>query len=236
MKAVIRGAAVAAVMALALTGCKDGSAPAEGTAKAGPTTGGATAKAPAKGGGETSAPADVVTPNFPQVWLDATGLYSALPSDGSLGAFMVGGDPVVIQGDDAAKGCPQVTKTPCAGVQAFGHRDMEARGSAAKERVEFTLFTFGTVKDASTLVKDLAEHERKKSAENGEPAKPVTVDAGADETEAMQDGDHVEVVMRIGEVVAHLHASDTKLGNVAYAAKAQIARVKSVSNGVNPDR
>lgn len=238
MKAVIRGAAVAAVMGLALTGCKDGSTPVEGTAKGSPTTGGAAAKSPAKGGGGSSGPADGegVTPNFPPVSVDATGLYSALPSDGSIGDVMVGGDPVVVQGDDAAKGCPEMTKTPCAGVQAVGNRDMEARGSADEARVEFTLFTFGTAEEASTTMKDLAEHERKESAEYGEPAKPVTVDAGADETEAMQDGDSFEVVMRIGAVVAHLHASDTKLGDVEYAAKVQIARVKSVSNGINPDR
>ncbi|MFF0476385.1 hypothetical protein [Streptomyces sp. NPDC004284] len=250
MKAVIRGAAVAAVMALALTGCKDGSAPAEGAAKGSPNTGEATAKPPAKGSGEPSAPADAkgggessapadskgVTPNFPPVWVDATGLYYALPSDGSVGDVMVGGDPVVVQGDDVVKGCSKLTQSPCAGIQAIGNRDMEARGSADEARVEFTLFTFATAKDASTTMKDLAEHERKESAEYGEPAKPVTVDAGADETEAMQDGDRFDVVMRIGAVVAHLHASDTELGNVEYAAKVQIARVKSVSNGINPDR
>ncbi|MGT2525851.1 hypothetical protein ACU4GG_00500 [Streptomyces nojiriensis] len=197
-----------------------------------------TAKPPAKGGGGSSAPADgkSVTPNFPPVWVDTTGLYSALPSDGSIGDVMVGGQPVVVQGNDAVKGCPELTKSPCPGIQAIGNRDMEARGSADRARVEFTLFTFATAKDASTTMKNLAEHERKESAEHGEPAKPVTVDAGADETEAMQDGDSFDVVMRIGAVVAHLHASDTELRNVEYAAKVQIARVKSVSNGINPDR
>ncbi|RSS57406.1 hypothetical protein [Streptomyces sp. WAC01280] len=75
---------------------------------------------------------------------------------------------------------------------------------------------------------NLAEHERKVSTEYGEPAKPVTVDAGADETQAMQDGDSFEVVTRIGAVVAHLHASDTELGNVEYAAKVKIARPPEV--------
>ncbi|GAA3045440.1 hypothetical protein GCM10017562_03410 [Streptomyces roseofulvus] len=85
-------------------------------------------------------------------------------------------------------------------------------------------------------MKDLAEHEHEESAEYGEPARPVTVNADADETEAMRDGDTFEVVTRIGAVGAHLHASDTELGNVEYAAKVQIARVKSVSNGIDPDR
>ncbi|MEU7514052.1 hypothetical protein AB0B13_18985 [Streptomyces sp. NPDC042898] len=83
---------------------------------------------------------------------------------------------------------------------------------------------------------NLAEHERKVSAEYGEPAKPVTVDAGADETQAMPDGDSFEVVTRIGAVVAHLRASDTELGNVEYAVKVQIARLRSGSNSTNPNR
>ncbi|MFI8320617.1 hypothetical protein [Streptomyces sp. NPDC085529] len=177
-----------------------------------------------------------MTPHVPPVWVDTTGLYAALPSDGSIGDVMVGGDPVVVQGDDAVKGCPELTKSPCTGIQAIGNRDMEARGSADEARVEFTLFTFATAKDASTTMKDLADHERKESAGYGEPAQPVTVNADADETVAMRDGDTFEVVMRIGAVVAHLHASDTELGNVEYAAKVQIARVKSVANGINPDR
>ncbi|WP_031011730.1 hypothetical protein [Streptomyces sp. NRRL F-5727] len=228
MKAVIRGAAVVAVMALALTGCKDGSTPAKATAATPPATTGGGSSAPADGEG--------VTPNLPPVWVDTTGLYAALPSDGSIGDVMVGGDPVVVQGEDAVKGCSELTTSPCAGIQAIGNRDMEARGSADEARVEFTLFTFATAEEASSTMKILAEHERKESAEHDEPAKPVTLDAGADETQAMQDGDSFEVVMRIGAVVAHLHAGDTELGNVEYAAKVQIARVTSVSNGINPDR
>ncbi|MCZ0982952.1 hypothetical protein O1L60_39360 [Streptomyces diastatochromogenes] len=201
-------------------------------------TGEATAQASAKARGESSAPADGqgVTANPPPVWVDATGLYSALPSDGSIGDVMVGGDPTVIQGGDVVKGCSEMIKSPCAGVQAAGLRDMEARGSADEARIEFSLFTFATADEASTMMKDLAEHERKQSAEYGALAKPVTVNTGADETVAMQDGDSFDVVMRVGAVVSHLNASDTELGNVEYAAKVQIARVKSVSNGINPDR
>ncbi|MFF9131507.1 hypothetical protein [Streptomyces sp. NPDC014806] len=149
---------------------------------------------------------------------------------------MAGGDPVVVQGDGVVKACSELTKSPCAGIQAIGKRDMEARGSWDEAWVEFTLYTFAEAKDASTTMQDLAEHKRKDNAEYGEPAKPVTVDADADETRAMQDGDYFDVVMRIGAVVAHVHASDAEFGNVKYAVKVQIARVKSVSNGVNPDR
>ncbi|MFJ5712515.1 hypothetical protein [Streptomyces sp. NPDC093105] len=46
-----------------------------------------------------------MTPDLPPVWVDATGLYAALPSDGSIGDVTVGGDPVVVQGEVAVKGC-----------------------------------------------------------------------------------------------------------------------------------
>ncbi len=238
MKAVIRGAAVAAMMALALTGCKDGNAPADGAAKGSPATEGATAQSPAKGGGGSSAPSDGqgVTPNFPPVWVDATGLYSALPSDGSVGDVMVGGEPFVIQGGEAATYCEKETASPCPGIQAAGHRDMEARGNSDSTRVEFTLFTFPTAEEAGKAMKNLADQRRKKWAEEGAPAKPVTLKTDADATDAMQDGDSIDVVMRVGAVVAYLDADGASPDNVEYAAKVQIARVKSVSNGINPDR
>jgi hypothetical protein len=225
-------------MALALTGCKDGNAAAQAEAKGSPATGGETAKAPAKGGGGPSASADGqgVTPNFPPVWVDATGLYSALPSDGSVGDVMVGGEPFVIQGGEAATYCEKQTASPCPGLQAVGHRDMEARGNADSTRVEFTLLTFPTAEEADQAMKNLADQRRKEWAEEGAPAKPVTLNTDADATDAMQDGDSVDVIMRVGAVVAYLDAYGASRNNVEYAGKVQIARVKSVSNGINPDR
>ncbi|MFB9606869.1 hypothetical protein ACFFTQ_28325 [Streptomyces roseofulvus] len=85
-----------------------------------------------------------MTPSVPPVWVDTTGLYAALPSGGSIGDVMVGGDPVVVRGDEVVKGCPELAKSPCTGIQAIGNRDMEARGSAEEACVEFTLFTFAT--------------------------------------------------------------------------------------------
>ncbi|MFF4187222.1 hypothetical protein ACFYZ9_28920 [Streptomyces sp. NPDC001691] len=237
MKAVIRGAAVAAALALALTGCTNTSS--EGAAKAAPGAGSASAsQAPATGGGGSSAPGDGqgVTPNPPPVWLDVTGLYSALPSDGSIGDVMVGGEPFVVQGPQVTKACAQKTRTPCAGVQAVGGRDMETRGSSDDTRVEFVLFTFATAPEASAMAKNLAERQRVQYAEDGTPATPLTVNAGADETAAIREGDSADVVLRVGVVVAHLQASDANPDDVAHAATVQVARVKAVSNGVNPDR
>ncbi|MEU7072994.1 hypothetical protein AB0B30_28070 [Streptomyces narbonensis] len=177
-----------------------------------------------------------MTPNFPPVWVDATGMYSALPSDGSVGDVMVGGEPFVLQGSEAATYCEKETASPCPGTQAAGHRDMQARGNSDRTRVEFTLFTFRTAEEAAKAMKNLADQRRKKWAEEGAPAKPLTLNTDADASDAMQDGDSIDVVMRIGAVVAYLDASGASRDDVQYAATVQIARVKSVSNGINPDR
>ncbi|MCF3105957.1 hypothetical protein IPZ58_30930 [Streptomyces roseoverticillatus] len=193
---------------------------------------------PAKGREGSSAPAEgrPGTAKKPPVWVDATGLFSALPVEAGVGDIFVGGNPVVVQEGEALTHCSAETKSPCAGLQAAGKKEMDARGSADKTRLEFTLYTFRTEEEASRAMKDLAEQQRKSSAEDGTPSKPLTVDSGADETDAIQDGDRSHVVMRIGAVVAHVDASGAERGNVEHAAKVQVARVKSVAAGINPDR
>ncbi|MFJ6718782.1 hypothetical protein [Streptomyces sp. NPDC091259] len=209
-----------------------------------PATGKRASQSPAGGGERSSAPAAAgqpITPRMPPVWVDATGLYYALPIERNIGDVFVGGDPVVVQDGAARSACSKETSTPCAGVQAAGKKEMDARGNADKTRYEFTLFTFETEEQANTAMKGLAEHRRKSSAQDGVPAKPLTVDSGADETEAFRDGEVHYVVMRIGTVVADVlayvsYGDEIARGHVEHAAIAQVARVKSVSSGINPDR
>ncbi|MEU6934006.1 hypothetical protein [Streptomyces sp. NPDC046385] len=235
MKAVVRGAAVAALVALALTGCEDGKAPAAGGAGTGvPTAGGAAAAgagAAAASGGQSGAGTQT-----PPVWIDATGLFSALPTDANVGDVFVGQDPVVVQGGEGRVACTDETGTECAGFQAAGKKESVARGSADERKVEFTLFTFATPEQAGTAMKGLADRRRKRIAENGTPPKPFTLDAGADETDAFRDGDRSLVVMRIGSVVAYVDTNDSDTGNVRHVAEVQVARVNSVARGINPDR
>ncbi|MFF0750306.1 hypothetical protein [Streptomyces sp. NPDC004267] len=241
MKAVVRGAAVAAVLALALTACKDGSTAANPPA-GGPGTGSPSAKsaasgAPAQQGGGSAAPTDhqSITPNFPPASVDATGMYAALPADGSLQS-MSSGESVVIQGADALKGCPELTKAPCApGIQVAGHKDMESRNPDGA-RIEFSLLSFADEAGATAETKALAEQKRKPGDADEHPVKPLQMDTGAEETQAFQHDNSIDVVMRVGSVVAYVMASDTSPENVKYAAKLQIARVQAVAAGINPDR
>ncbi|MFJ9825372.1 hypothetical protein ACIRSU_13520 [Streptomyces sp. NPDC101160] len=235
MKAVVRGAAVAAVLALALTACKDGSTTAGGT-----PADRSTVEAPAKGGqegGASSAPADQqsITPNFPPVTINATDMHAALPSDGSLES-MSSGESIVGQGADVLKGCAQLTKTPCAaGAEVIGHKDMESRNPDGA-RVEFSLITFSSAAEAAAETKTLAEAKRKPGEGDEHPVQSLTMDTGAEETQAFQHDNSIHVVMRVGSVVAYVMTSDTTPENTTYAAKLQIARVQAVAAGLNPDR
>ncbi|WP_086824229.1 hypothetical protein [Streptomyces sp. NRRL B-24572] len=235
MKAVVRGAAVAAVLALALTACEDGS-----TTAGGAPTNRATADSPAQGGqggGGSSAPTDQqsITPNFPPVSINATDMYAALPADGSL-ETMSSGETIVVQDADALRGCAELTRSPCAaGIQVAGHKDMESRDPDGA-RVEFSLLAFADAAGAATEMKALAEQKRKPGEADEHPVKPLKMDTGAEETEAFQHDNSIDVVMRVGSVVAYVMASDTSPDNVKYAAKLQIARVQAVAAGIDPDR
>ncbi|MFF3839604.1 hypothetical protein [Streptomyces sp. NPDC001930] len=226
------GTAVAAALVLALTGCDDGGDKAAGGAKA--TGSGPAAKQPGTAGG-TQSPADGQQEQAQNtdVAIDATGLQYALPTNESVSDRFSGGDPVVIQGEEALPFCTEETGSPCAGFQAAGHKEME---SADETRVEFTLFTFASAADAGVAVKALAKKERTKAVKDGYPTKPVTVNSDADETEALSNGSSAHVYLRIGSVVSHIFTSETGARNLEYAAKVQIGRVKEVAAGKNPDR
>lgn len=235
MKAVVRGAAVAAVLALALTACKDGSTTAN--PPAGGPGAGATSGAPARQGGGSAAPTDQqsITPNFPPVSINATDMYAALPADGSLES-MSSGETVVVQDADALKGCAELTKAPCAaGIKVAGHKDMESRNPDGA-RIEFSLLSFAGAAEAATQTKALAEQKRKPGEADEQPVTSLKMDTGAEETEAFQHDNSIHVIMRVGSVVAYVMASDTSPENVKYAAKLQIARVQAVGAGINPDR
>ncbi|MFJ2176308.1 hypothetical protein ACIOHE_25890 [Streptomyces sp. NPDC087851] len=217
MKAVVRGTVVAAALVLALTGCEEDGSPA------------AKSVAPPVPGESEQVPVPSQT-----VWLDPTGLMNALPVESNVGDAFVGDDAEMVQGADAVQHCAKESGAACAGLAAAGLKEMEARGSADETRVEFTLYSFETAAQAGTVMKGLADTERKASAEYGDPAKPVTVSSGADETDAFQDGDAAKAVMRIGTVVAYVYTTETEPADLEHVTKLQVDRVKTVAAGKNP--
>ncbi|MFI6420879.1 hypothetical protein ACIBG6_26165 [Streptomyces sp. NPDC050842] len=221
MKAVVRGTAVAAALVLALTGCEE-SVPAKGNEKA------PAAPGEAQPGAEAGADAPKV------VWLDPTGLMNALPVESAVGDIFVGGDPFMAQGPEAVEHCAEETGVACDGLVAVGGKDMEARGDADDTRVEFRLYSFGTEDQARAAMKGLAAEQRKKSAEYGEPSKPVTLATVADETDAYADDATADVVLRIGTVVAHIDVNDTEPAGLEHVSNVQVERVRIVAAGKNP--
>ncbi|GEB61179.1 hypothetical protein GCM10017674_23020 [Streptomyces gardneri] len=215
MKAVVRGAAVAAVLVLALTGCEE-SIPAAGSEKA------------------PGVPGEV-QPNAPKaVPLDSTGLMNALPVESEVSDVFTGGDPFAGQGPEAVDHCAKEAGMACTGLIAIGGKDMEARGGSDGTRVEFRLYSFGTEEQAGAVMKGLAAAKLKSSAEYGEPAKPVTLVTVADETVASADDSSADVVLRIGTVVAHIDANDTETAGLEHASNVQVERVRMVAAGRTP--
>ncbi|MFB7589155.1 hypothetical protein [Streptomyces sp. NPDC056169] len=222
MRSVVRGTAVAAALVLALTGCEEGGSPAAGGDKAPGVPG------EAQPGADGGADAPKV------VWLDPTGLMNALPIESAVGGWFVGGDPFMVQGPEAVKHCAEETGVACDGLVAVGGKDMETAGSSDGTRVEFRLYSFGTEEQARAAMKGLAAEQRKKSAEYGEPSKPVTLATVADETDAFADDSTADVVMRIGTVVAHVDANETEPAGLEHVSNVQVERVRTVAAGKNP--
>ncbi|WP_405853277.1 hypothetical protein [Streptomyces sp. NBC_00090] len=229
MKAVVRGAAVAAALVLALTGCEE-SVPAAGSEKASAAPG--EAQPGAEVGADAGPEGGTGSPKV--VWLDPTGLMNALPIESTISDVFVGGDPFMVQGAEAVEPCAKESGVACTGLVAAGGKDMEARGDSDGTRVEFRLYSFGTEEQAGAAMKGLAAEKRKSSAEYGEPAKPLTVTTVADETDAFADDSTADVVMRIGTVVAHISANETEPRNLEHASNVQVERVRTVAAGRNP--
>lgn len=57
----------------------------------------------------------------------------------------------------------------------------------------------------------------------------MQITSGADETTALADGSTTDVYLRVGSVVAYVHAVETEIGNVNHAATHQVGRIKNAA-------
>jgi hypothetical protein len=104
--------------------------------------------------------------------------------------------------------------------------------------VVFGILAFQSPDDARATYKALVTEERSKAEKDGKKAKPVEIDAGAEETDAFEDADgETMVMMRIGSVVAVVTGDGTFVEKPNYNdfAKLQIDRLKKTAEGMNPD-
>lgn len=180
----------------------------------------------------------------PPVTLTPDMVRTALPSKASAPKGFEGDDIRVEDGDEAVEDCADSTESNCGGLLSIGATDFDTDDSGRSNssdydgEVDFGILAFQTPGDASATYKALVAEERSKAEKDGEKAKPVEIDAGAEETEAFEDADgETTVMMRIGSVVVVVNGDGTFVEKPDYngLAKLQIDRLKKTAQGINPD-
>ncbi|MFF8832157.1 hypothetical protein [Streptomyces sp. NPDC015131] len=180
----------------------------------------------------------------PPVTLTPDMVRTALPSKASAPEGFRGDDIEVEVGDEAVEACSEATEANCGGLLSMGYTDFDTDDSGSGDssdysgEVVFGIMAFQSPDDARATYKAVVTEERGKAEKDGQKAKLVKIEAGAEETEAFEaaDGETV-VMMRIGSVVAVVNGDGTFVAKPDYngLAKLQIDRLKKTAQGMNPD-
>ncbi|MCU7827233.1 hypothetical protein [Kitasatospora sp. DSM 101779] len=112
------------------------------------------------------------------------------------------------QGAEALKYCGY-QELACTEVTSMGQTLYEAKASAdsdAEPKMRFTLLAYDTLDNAKAGMKQLAASAH----ESDGKSTPLTIQPGADETDACTTGDSSSAVMRVGTVVAYLLAPTSR--------------------------
>ncbi|WP_137990017.1 hypothetical protein [Streptomyces vilmorinianum] len=155
-------------------------------------------------------------------------LAQAIPSELAAPKGWKGDSPLVRDGSKLRKLCEQGARFSCAGLTSYGN----SRYSTSGAFVDFELLAYDSVDNAKVGMKSMVA-----DIHDGKPdAKPLTVDAGADETDAYADGNRPGVVLRVGTVVAFVFGETLPKDNDLQSfAKFQVQRINTAATGKNPD-
>ncbi len=167
--------------------------------------------------------------------LSAEEIRTALPNDTTLGGVFTGGEPVAGEGEEARGQCAEETGTECGGLVAAGRKELAAGSDADEERIQFALFSFASRGEAGSAMKGLVSQRREADSGSGDPARPVTLATGADTADAFADDSRTDVLMRVGDVVVHVWATESGVDEVEYAARTQVDRIRTVAAGGVPN-
>jgi hypothetical protein len=204
----MRGAAMGLTLVLALAGCTD-----EGAGGIG-------------GGGENGGDGRAADAPF-----NPSQLAQAVPSELAAPKGWRGESPLVKDGSEAQKLCEQAARFSCAGLTSMGTSGYQDDQSAAS--VDFEVLAYDSVDNAKVGMKTLIADVRDGKSDE---LKPLTVDAGADETDAYADGTRPGVVLRVGTVVAFVFGESLpKDHDLQSFAKLQVQRINTAATGKNPD-
>ncbi|MEU2155401.1 hypothetical protein ABZ532_10355 [Streptomyces sp. NPDC019396] len=180
-------------------------------------------------GGASDAGTDAAPVTF-----TATQVSQALPSKLAAPDGWKARQPEVVEGSRALEQCRDQGELTCSGVAAVGttrYSAVSASESADSASVRFALIAYDTVDNAKVGMKEVLADEK-----DGEGSpKALTLDAGADETEAFTTEDSHKAILRIGTVVAYVGVRDGEQSDLEKFAKLQIDRAKIAASGKNPD-
>ncbi|MGV9275729.1 hypothetical protein [Streptomyces griseosporeus] len=201
-----RGAVIGLALVVALAGCSNG-----GDSGSGGGTGGS------KGGAR---PVD--SP------LNPSQVAQAIPGKIAAPQGWHGGEPLVAQGGEAQEQCQLTARWSCAGVTAQASSEYS---HGADVDAGFTLIAYDSVDNAKVGLKTLVADNHDKGG-----LKPLTVEAGADESDAYSKEEFGVVAMRVGTVVAMVVGQSLPADHdLTSFAKFQVERITTAATGKNPD-
>ncbi|MET9957299.1 hypothetical protein ABZ135_37885 [Streptomyces sp. NPDC006339] len=202
------GGVVGLALVLALAGCSGGSG----------TNGGGS-----NGGGVKAVAGPLTSAQVAQ----------AIPSKLAAPKGWKGKTPQVQEGSELQEFCQMKGSWSCAGLSAAAttqHFDLDSGGEID---VDFELLAYDSVESAKVGMKTMVAQHHESSAA---AIKPLTIDVGADETDAYAKEESSVAALRVGTVVAlvygHALPKDHDLRSFATM---QVQRITTVAAGKNPD-
>ncbi|MFG2138629.1 hypothetical protein [Streptomyces sp. NPDC048650] len=118
----------------------------------------------------------------------------------------------------------------CSGVTSMGSAVYYEKDSGKDTR--FTLLAYDSVDNAKVGMKTFVAHRHEAA---GDKLKPLSVQAGADETDAYAKENASSAILRVGTVVAYVAAPELKPKDLQTLAKLQVDRIKVAATGKSPD-
>ncbi|MFD0268609.1 hypothetical protein ACFVGY_18855 [Streptomyces sp. NPDC127106] len=208
-----RGKAAGLALILALAGCSSDGDSGDTGGGAGGASGGAS------GASAAAAP------------LNPSQLAQAIPGKLAAPEGWKGREPRVLNGGEAQKHCQLAARFSCAGLTGMANTQISA---SYDTDVKFELLAYDSVENAKAGMKTLVADTREGA--KADTLKPLTIDVGADETDAYAKENRTNAALRVGTVVAFVIGSSLPKDHDLHSfASMQVQRITTAAAGKNPD-
>lgn len=139
---------------------------------------------------------------------NASQVAQAIPGKLAASKGWKGQEPRVLDGSAAQKQCQLVGQWACAGLTSMATTQHFQLNSGGDTDVKFTLLAYDSVENAKAGMKAAVAEKHK---DNQSKVKPLTIDVGADETDAYTDaddqGEYATAKLRVGSLVAVMYGT-----------------------------